>query len=271
MAIITISRGSFAGGKAVAERLSQQLGCPLLSREEVVHQAAQDYGLQESELIKLLSESPHFWQQALGKRLAYVKCVTASLFEHARDGNLIHHGHVGHILLSGIPYVLRIRVIANMDFRIQMAANVEHLTREQAIAHIQNTDAQRRRWVQTLYGVDWEDPAQYTAVLNISQLGVEGTCATIARMAELPEFQPTAETRRLFENQRLASRVWVALAKNASTRSAGLDVTAKDGEVLIQGSVGSVKAMELIPQLAGAVEGVKSVRCEAGMGADWYW
>jgi len=29
--------------------------------------------------------------------------------------------------------------------------------------------------------------------------------------------------------------------------------------------------IELIPRIAVAVEGVKAVRCEAGMGSDWYW
>jgi len=43
-----------------------------------------------------------------------VKCVTAVLLDHARQGNLIYHGHVGHLLLSGISHVLRVRVIADM-------------------------------------------------------------------------------------------------------------------------------------------------------------
>jgi len=35
--------------------------------------------------------------------------------------------------------------------------------------------------------------------------------------------------------------------------------------------VGSSKALESIPRIAAAVEGVKSLRCEAGLGTDWYW
>lgn len=271
MAIITISRGSFAGGRAVAETLARRLGYPLLSREETLAQAAREYGLVAEELSQALNQSPPFWQQVPGKRLAYVKCVTAVLLEHARGDNLVYHGHVGHLLLAGISHVLRVRVIADLDFRVTAAMRQLQQTRAEAIAHIQRVDEERGRWARFLYGVDWQEPAQYSVVLNLQQFGVESACATLAQMAALPEFQPTAESRKRFDDLRLSSRVWAAMARHPEVRSSSIEVTADDGEVVIRGSVASGKALELIPQIAGAVEGVKSVRSEAGMGTDWYW
>jgi osmotically-inducible protein OsmY len=271
MTIITISRGSFAGGKAVAERLGQRLGRPPLGREEVLAQAAHEYGVQEAELAKMLNAAPHFWQQATGKRMAYVKCVSAVLFDQASAGGLLYHGHVGHLLFAGISHVLKVRVIADLEHRIQLAIDQAHINREEAIAHIHQVDESRRRWARLLFGVDWEDPSQYNVILNIGQISVDSACETIVRMSELADFQPTAESRKRFEDLRLSSKVWATLAKDPATRSAGVNVTADDGDVLITGSVGSSKALELIPKIAGAVEGVKDVRCEAGMGTDWYW
>ncbi len=271
MCIITISRGSFAGGKAVAERLCQRLGQPPLSREAVLAQAAKEYGILETELAHTLNTSPPFWQQVPGKRLAYVKCVTAVLFDHAAGGNLVYHGHVGHLLFSGISHVLRVRVIADMEHRIKLAMEQASMKREEAVAHIHRVDENRRRWARLLYGVDWEDPTQYSVILNLGHISLDGACETILRMSELADFRPTPESRQRFENLRLSSKVWAALAKEPATRSAGIEVTANDGDVVITGSVGSSKALELMPRIAGAVEGVKTVRCEAGMGSDWYW
>jgi len=275
MAIITISRGSFAGGKAVAERLGQRLGQrlgrPPLSREEVLARAAKEYGIQESELAKSLTTAPHNWQQVPGKRLAYVRCVTAALLDQASAGNLLYHGYVGHLHFAGVSHVLKVRVITDMEHRIQLAMDRNHLKREEAIAEIHRADENRRRWARFIYGVDWEDPTQYNVILNIGQMSVDGACETIARMSELADFQPTAESRKRFEDLRLSSKVWATLAKDHATRGAGVNVTADAGEVLIAGSVGSSKALELIPRIAGAVEGVQAVRCEAGMGTDWYW
>ena len=271
MCIITISRGSFVGGKAVAERLGQRLGLVPVSREDVLARAAKEYGVLETELNNTLNAAPHFWQQVPGKRLAYVKCVAAVLFDHASAGSLLYHGHVGHLLFAGISHVLKVRVIADMEHRIQLAMDHAKLKREEAIARIHRVDENRRRWARLLYSLDWEDPTQYSVILNVGQISVDGACDTIARMSELADFQLTAESQKRFEDLRLSSKVWATLAKDPVTRSAGIDVVADGGNVVITGSVGSSKALELIPRIASAVEGVKAVRCEVGMGSDWYW
>lgn len=271
MAIITISRGSFAGGRALAEKLGERLDQPVLSREQVLAETAKQFGIEEAELAAVLNESPPYWQQVSGKRLAYVKCVTAVLLDHASRGSLLYHGHVAHLLLGSIPHVLRVRVIADMAFRIRAAMEQAGLTRDGAIAYIKNVDEERSRWARLLYGVDWEDPAQYSVVLNLAHMTMEGACETIVRMAELDDFKANEEGRKKLEDLQLSCRVWAALAKNPETRSAALEVTADDGEVLIQGSVGSTSAAELVPQIAEDVEGVRKVRSEAGMGTDLYW
>jgi cytidylate kinase len=271
MAIITISRGSFAGGKAIAEGLAGRLGYPYLSREQVLLEAAREYGVSEAELTKSLNQSPPLWQQVPGKRMTYVKCVTAVLLEHARDGNLIYHGFVGHLLLAGISQVLRVRVLAEMEYRIKSAMVQANFTREQAIDYIQRVDRDRSRWARLLYGVDWEDPHQYDVILNLGRISAESACEMVVRMSEMAEFKPTPEGRRQLEDYSLGCRVWAALAKNPETRSAGIQVTADRGEVAITGTVGSSKAVEAIPRIAAGVEGVKNLRCEIGVGTDWYW
>ena len=271
MAIITISRGSFAGGKAIAEKLGERLGHPVLGREDVLQQAAAEYGIDASELTSALNESPPFWRQVPGKRLAYVKCVTAALLDHAKDGKLIYHGNVGHLLLAGIDHVLRVRVVADLEFRIAAAMEKTGLSRAKTEAYILGVDRDRRRWVQLLYGIDWEDPLQYGVILNLSQVGVDGAVDTIAGMTRLDAFQPTPESGKHYDDLLLECRVWAALAREPKTRSSGLDVTADDGAVRIVGSVRTSEATTLVPKIAEDVEGVRSVECEAGVGTDWYW
>lgn len=271
MGIVTISRGSFAGGKAVAEQLAQSLGWPLLGREEVLQQTASQYGIAESRLASALDSPPPFWEQMLGRRLAYVKCVTAVLLDHAGQGNLVYHGYVGHLLLAGVGHVLRVRVIADMEKRLAAAMQQGGLSRDQATAHIQRVDQDRSRWARALYGVNWESPELYDLVVNLQQVTPDSACAVIRRALEMPEFQPTAQSRRDLENLSLSCRVWAALASEPQTRSAGLHVAADDGQVVITGSVGSGKAADAVPRLAQAVKGVRSLRCEVGVGSDWYW
>ncbi len=95
MAIITISRGTFSGGNALAEQLANRLGYPRLGREEAIEEATKEYGISMEKLTSAVKNPPSIWQHAIGPRIAYLKCLTASILEHAKDGNLVYHGYAG--------------------------------------------------------------------------------------------------------------------------------------------------------------------------------
>ncbi len=120
MAIITISRGTFSGGSELAQRVAALLGYQCTSRE-VILEAAWGSGIPAEEITNAMEKRPSFWHRVMGQRTAYLTLVRAALCEHARGGQLVYHGHVGHLLLPGIVHVVRVRVIADMPFRIQAA------------------------------------------------------------------------------------------------------------------------------------------------------
>ena len=60
MAIITISRGTFSGGKAVAEALGKKLDYPCLSKE-IILDAVEEFGVPEEKLVAALEEPPKSW------------------------------------------------------------------------------------------------------------------------------------------------------------------------------------------------------------------
>ena len=117
MAVVTISRGSFTGGVAVAEALAAELGHPCVSRE-VVRDAAQESGLDEDRLQATLEEPPRFWEKTPGKIPAHLNLIRTALLRRARDGDLVYHGYAGHLLLEGVPNVLRVRVISDDASRV---------------------------------------------------------------------------------------------------------------------------------------------------------
>jgi cytidylate kinase len=271
MSMITISRGTFSGGKALAERLSERLGYPCLSREQVLADAAKEYGIAEEDLATALGEPSVLWEQLPGKRIAYLKCVTTSILQRAEEGRLVYHGHAGHLLLRGISHVLRVRVVADMEFRIKGAMERLNVTRDEAIAEIESIDNKRRKWSRFLYGIDWEDPNLYDVVLNLERLTMDGACETIIRMTTLDEFRMSAASQKALEDVTLGSRVWAALAKHDVTRKIAVKVSAEGGRVTIEGSVGSQKVVDAIPDVIRHVEGVREIRNEVGIGTDWYW
>lgn len=271
MAIITVSRGTFSGGKILAERLAERLGYPCFSREEIMQDAAKSFGISENELSSAINEPPPFWQEVPGKRIAYLKCLTAVLLDKVESGNLVYHGHVGHLLLGDISRILRIRVIADMEFRVTACMERSKMGREEAIAYIRKVDHERDRWTRFLYGVDWQNAANYDIVLNLERMSLEGACETVVRIVELDDFKPTAESKKILEDLALSSRVWITLAKDPRTKASFVKVQADSGKVTINGNVASEAVMDAIPVVAKEVEGVLSVESDVGMGSDWYW
>lgn len=270
MAIVTISRGTYSGAKTIAEKLARELGYPCVSQENIFS-AAREYGVPESELNAALIKPPNILRLSPGKRSAILNIIRASLLKLSHDGNLVYHGFVGQLLFGGVFHILRVRVIASLEYRIEAAMRRHGETREQAIARIRFRDKQSVYWSRFLYGIDWQDPSLYDVVLNIERISIDDAVQTIMQMTSLDSFKPDEDTRKAFEDLLLGSMVWAELHLTPATQSADVRVEAKNGRVTITGSANSEQVVRAIPDVAGKVNGVREVNCEVGVGSNWFW
>ena len=271
MAIITISRGTLSGGRALAHALSKRLGYPSVSREEVIKAAIKEYDISEEELTSAINKPPPFWVQVPSKRIAFLKCVTAVMLENVKEGNLIYHGHAGHLLLMDIPHLIRIRLIADMAFRLKAAKDFQNLEGDAAIAYIEKKDNDRKKWARFFYGIELEDPHLYDAVFNLERNSIDNICDLIVRMTEFEQYEVTKESLKILNDFKLASNVWASLVRDKHTRSASVNVVADNGTVSISGNVTSEKTLDAVAKIAGTVKGVVEVKNDMGIGGDWYW
>ena len=262
MAIVTISRGTFSGGQAIAECLAERLGYQCISREEVIDAAVASYGVPVEKMVAAMDKPPTFWERLINERSDYLNYMRAALFERARQNNLVFHGFVGHLMLDGISHVLKIRVFTQMEDRIETAMRRHNLEREQAVERIKRIDKDHYEWTRFIWGVNWADASLYDAVLNMSRLGVEGVCETVAGMTELSSFRATAASLKAMEDRALSSRVWVALAGNSETAGADLRAEADGGLVTVTGTTRFWEVLDAIPPVALQVDGVREVRTE---------
>ena len=270
MAIVAISRGSYTGGIAVAERLATELGHPCTSRE-VVLEAALDSGVDERELQSTLQDPPRFWEKTPGRIPAHLNLVRAALLRRAQAGGLVYHGYAGHLLLGGISHVLRVRIIAGTEMRLAALMEDYHMSRKEATAHLRKLDAQLMKWTRFLYGVEWQDPSLYDVVLNLDHINIDGAATMLAQMTRLDDFQPTDASRKAFENLCLSSFVWAALTKDQRTRTANIRVAADAGAVYITGVAANARIVNAIQEVAAQVNGVQKVDSQVGVGKNWSW
>lgn len=195
MPIITISRGTLSGGRAVAECLADRLGYPCVGRE-VLQEAAARLGASEETVRAKLQVPPGPWALLTEERYRYVVAVQSALAECCLQGDVVYHGLAGQLLLRGLRGVIRVRLIAPVEQRVQ-ALLTQHpgTSAPAALRFIRTVDRQRRRWVQRMYGVDVADTALYDATINLQGLSLDTVCTTLAELARQPEYRITDAVR----------------------------------------------------------------------------
>jgi cytidylate kinase len=258
MAVITISRGSFSGGKMLAECLADNLGYRCVDRDVIVEKAAA-YGVPQDELKNALDRPPTFWDRFRHTKYIYLTLIQAALAEEVQQGRAVYHGNAGHLLLRGVSHVLRARIIAPLSFRLAMVEERLKLGRSEALAYIEKMDQDRKKWTQYLYGVEWGDTSLYDVVLNLEVLDIQAGCHVIAEAARQPCFDETPQSRLAMSNLVLASRVRANLAVAPQTSNLEVEVVARDGSVSIKGRLSSREQLRDVDAIVHKVPGVMAV------------
>lgn len=262
MSVITVSRGSFSGGKALAECLAERLGYRCVGREAIVERAAAS-GVSHQDLLDALLKPPGFLDRFKHTRYQYLALFQAALAEEVKSGEVVYHGNAGHLMLKGARSVLRVRVVAPIEKRLAMLEDRLNLSGSEALDYIQRVDEERRKWTRYLYGVAWEDPVLYDVVYNLENIDIDQVCESINTLIRSCQcFQLSPECRAELEDLAIASRVRANVALNPPTSHLEIEVEAKGGHVAIKGKVTETDELKEVERLALAVAGVATVNLD---------
>jgi len=236
--IITISRGSLDGAKRVSEHLAREIDVPIIKREDVFEEADK-YSIIETGFcdISFIDRAPSVLERQYYRRKHYILSFQVALLDLAIQGSCIYEGHLGQYLLSGIPFVLRIRVIQPMEKRIANQMEKNKMNYEQALNYVKLVDERRRHWSEFLYGVNIEDPKFYDLVINLESMRVKTATNLVTTVLQQPEFNSTNESLNALKNLHLSAKVQLNLYLSPVTRGIEVDVEAdaRNRSVVIKG------------------------------------
>lgn len=259
MAIVTISRGTFAGGEKLAANLSGRLGYRSISREVLYEHVRRGYGITQDELVQIMTWTPTRFDKGPDRRRRLFVSIQASLCTLLRDDDVVYHGQAGHLLLPEISHVVRVRLIAPRAKRIQMAMDSEGISSHQASCKIDQVDSERARWTEFVFGANWADPTLYDVVLNLERVDLEQAAELVCATVKLPAFRTSAESQGRLEDLALKSAVLAELLANPSTADLELKVETSAGEVSISG-LNDRRLLDRVIEVARGVPGVAGVR-----------
>jgi cytidylate kinase len=257
MPIITIAHAAFSGGGTVAEKVASSLNYRCVDREVLI-EASKRYGTLKPSMPKCRDRG-HWWERWESLRL-YRITLQAAMCEVAQGEKLVYHGRAGQQLFPGIKHVMNVLVVAPIDYRIELArAQKKGMDVETARQYIRELDRVRSRRYRAVFNDDWQDPVNYDLVLNSARFTAEVGAALIVETVRRPEFQPTAESNKTFQDLTTTARVQAALITSAKTRNVVLNVKSDNGRVSISGILADPDLEKEIVRIAKDVPGVTDV------------
>jgi cytidylate kinase len=265
MAIITISRGSYSKGKEVAEKVAARLGYECISRE-VILDASDRFHIPEVKLIRAIHDAPSILDRFSHGKQTFIAYDRSALTRRVQKDNVVYHGLAGHLLLKGVPHVLKVRIIAELADRVASEMKREGITEQEARSVILRDDQERRKWTQSLYNADPWDSSLYDLVVRIHKLTVDNAVDFICQAASMEQFKATRESQQKMDDLALACEVKAALVDQYFD----VAVTSEFGNVLIYTKAGDRLAHKLgerVKTLSQEIEGINNLEVHAGIPA----
>ncbi|HSW52242.1 MAG TPA: response regulator [Sulfuricaulis sp.] len=263
---ISVFSGAFCRGDSVVQAVSEKIALKLVTENDLLQHAAGLSGMGTEKLEKAFSSRTSIFNQFNHEKersLAFLKLALAELLSKQR---LLVSGRLGHLIPARITHTLRVCLIADIKFRIGVAAGEQGLSEEAALKVIAKSDEDCAGWVRHLRAVDdpWS-PALYDMIIPMDKTRVDGAAILIEEHVAKDALQPTDASIQAVQDFLLAARTEVAL----SMEGHDVDVSAAMGVVTltINKHVLALQRLENeLKSIAGKVPGVTAVTTEVGKG-----
>jgi len=229
MSIVTISRGSYSRGKDVAEKVAKKLGYTCIGREDLLASSI-EYNIPEVKYLKSIPNALSALDNFAGGKDRYVAYIQAALTSRVKSDNVVYHGLAGHFLLEGIAHVLKVRIIAPLEYRVKVVMERDNVSRQKAIRILKKDDDERYRWSRKLFLVDQRDCNLYDLMLNIDKCTVDDAVDLICHAVEFKGFRTTLESKKAMDNLQLTCAVKAELVDIEPD----IEVSADDGYVTVK-------------------------------------
>lgn len=258
MSVVTIAHAAYSGGGAIAERVAALLKYRSVDREVLI-EASKRYGIPEAKYTEVLEAEGHWWERWRESVRLYRITLQAAMCEVAEGGELVYYGRAGQQLLPGIPHVLKVLIVAPLEYRTEQIRAQKGMDAENARQYVRELDRVRSRRFRAVFNDEWQNPVGHDLVINTGRFTVAIAASLIAETVRRPEFQPTPESIKAFQDLATTARVQAALITSPKTRNVVLNVKSDSGTVNISGILADPDLEKEIVRIAKGVAGVSEV------------
>lgn len=262
MAIITISREMGSGGIPISHKAAEKLGYTLIDGDSI-REVAANYGLTPEAVEKADEKPPAFVDKIDAQTEIDFHRVELIILEFALKGNVIIYGRGGQDLLHGIDSVLRVRIIAPFEDRVERWAEREWLDPELARVLVRKSDQQRAGFIKYYFDRDWEDPIHYDLLINTAKLTNDTAVKLITEgIKDKTLAENKSQGKQILQDRIIGKRVEIELLSRKvldGLHRYHFHLQVEKGQVHLSGHLHSEAQRQEVLAIVAGIEGVKGV------------
>ena len=260
MTVISMTHEMASRGKDVAHQVAEALGLTLVRDEAISDLVAVKMQKSKSAIRRYREGRASLLERIETKRKSLAVYSAEEVYEYAAEGDTLIRGWGATYLLRPVSHVIRVRVCAPFEKRVQWLMERLDTDDESFIKdEIRRSDASRHTNINQWFHETWGNPLDYDLVLNTDRVSIESCVELVKLTVSRPEFQRTEASQRQLINLSLESKVRFALKSNPETHNIDISLEADDGKVILGGVVVDDKEREACESIVAKVSGVLQV------------
>jgi cytidylate kinase len=258
MPLIAMNREMGSLGKDVAAGLEQALGMKVRHHEMIDH-LANRARIRRSHVISFLEGRQGLLERLTTDQLRLRVLTADEILSMAESGEaIILRGWGATALLKEIPHAVRVCVSASRRTRVRrMMERLSTDDEPQVERIVSQNDEAARAVMRRHFHIDPRDINEYDMGFNTDRVSVDQCVDEIVKLVKSAQFAETDESRARLRDVATAHHVRAAIRTHGATSHFKVRVTAKDGHVVLEGTVDRIEQSEACSDIAARIKGVR--------------
>jgi cytidylate kinase len=262
MAVLTISREFESGGYGIGSALAEQMHYHYVGKKNFL-ECMKKAGEPWEKLFYDLDESvPSLWEKHDREYSGFISLMESCIYDYALRDRVIIIGRGGNFLLHDIPHVLKIRLTALPEKRVEQVMLKEYVDRKTAEWLIEKVDRGRAGYVKTNYRKNWYDFKYYDMVFNTGSQSYEEIVKILVNALHERDTHATPYVKELLLGRALAARVKAMVAMDQRLLIPTLEVFYDGKAIVLRGVVRNLKDSRRLEEMACNIAEGKPLRNE---------
>lgn len=210
MPTVAVFSGAYCAAEEIVRETAERLGYPVVA-DDLARLTAEEFGFPADKIARALTGTRAFFDaftRDRDKSVVYLKATLAKLL--AGEDHVVH-GPAVQLIPERITHVLRVAVIADLEFRVQRAMRLDGIDAGEAASRVRKSDEALAEWTRGIHGAEPWDTELYDIVIPASGTTVPEAVDLICKSLESAALAPTPESLAAVADFRLATRANLAL------------------------------------------------------------